>query len=61
MNQINEALDYIDSNADELNVDASQIVLAGDSAGSQLASQMATIMTSPDYAEIMSIDSGPGC
>ena len=55
VNQINEALGYIDAHAEELNVDASQIVLAGDSAGGQLASQMATIMTSPDYAEIMSV------
>ncbi|WP_144792752.1 alpha/beta hydrolase [Microbacterium paludicola] len=54
--QLNEALSYIDAHADELNVDASQIVLAGDSAGGQLASQMATIMTSPDYAEILSVD-----
>ncbi|WP_406249063.1 alpha/beta hydrolase [Microbacterium sp. M] len=53
--QLNEALAYIDEHADELNVDASQIVLAGDSAGAQLASQMTTIMTSPDYARIMSI------
>jgi len=54
--QLNQALEYIDSHADELNVDASQIVLAGDSAGGQLASQMATIMTNSDYAAIMSID-----
>ncbi len=56
VHQINRALEHIDANADELNVDATQIVLAGDSAGGQLASQMATIMTSPDYAEILSID-----
>ena len=55
VNQLNEALAYIDAHAVDLNVDASQIVLAGDSAGAQLASQMATIMTSPDYAEFMSI------
>lgn len=55
VNQINKALSYIDTHADELNVDASQIVLAGDSAGAQLASQMATLMTNADYAEIMSI------
>lgn len=54
--QLNEALAYIDENAADLNVDASQIVLAGDSAGGQLASQMATIMTNPEYAEIMSVD-----
>ncbi|MFB7250113.1 alpha/beta hydrolase [Microbacterium sp. NPDC056234] len=56
VHQLNEALAYIDEHADELNVDASQIVLAGDSAGAQLASQMATIMTSQDYAEIMSVE-----
>ncbi|CAH0201951.1 MULTISPECIES: alpha/beta hydrolase [unclassified Microbacterium] len=56
VHQLNTALAYVDAHAGELNVDASQIVLAGDSAGGQLASQMATIMTNPDYAEIMSID-----
>ena len=55
MHQLNDALAYIDAHADELNVDPNQIVLAGDSAGGQLASQMATLMTSPDYAEIMGI------
>ncbi|MGM7671559.1 alpha/beta hydrolase [Microbacterium sp. A93] len=55
VHQINTALGYINENADELNVDASQIVLAGDSAGGQLASQMATLITSTDYAEIMGI------
>lgn len=55
VNQINDALAYIDANAAELNVDPTQIVLAGDSAGGQLASQMATLMTNPDYAEIMDI------
>ncbi|GAA5153708.1 alpha/beta hydrolase [Microbacterium pseudoresistens] len=56
VNQLNEALAYIDAHAEELGVDPSQIVLAGDSAGGQLASQMATIMTSPAYAEIVSVD-----
>ena len=55
VHQVNEALAYIDEHADDLGVDESQIVLAGDSAGAQLASQMATIMTSPDYAEMMSV------
>lgn len=53
--QINTALSYIDEHAEELGVDPTQIVLAGDSAGGQLASQMATLITSPDYAEIMDI------
>lgn len=55
VNQLNTALGYINDHAAELNVDPDQIVLAGDSAGSQIASQMATIITSPDYAEIMSV------
>jgi acetyl esterase/lipase len=55
VNQLNDALAYIDEHADELGVDPSQIVLAGDSAGAQLASQMATLITSKDYAEIMDI------
>ncbi|MGX1693787.1 alpha/beta hydrolase [Microbacterium keratanolyticum] len=53
VHQINEALAYIVDNADDLGVDPSQIVLAGDSAGAQLASQVATIVTNPDYAALM--------
>ncbi|KJQ53958.1 alpha/beta hydrolase [Microbacterium sp. SA39] len=55
VHQLNDALAYIDENAEELGVDPQQIVLAGDSAGGQLASQMATLITSTDYAEIMGI------
>ncbi|MFK4761812.1 alpha/beta hydrolase [Microbacterium sp. ZW T5_45] len=55
VHQLDEALAYIDAHAAELGVDANQIILAGDSAGAQLASQMATLITSPDYAEIMDI------
>ncbi|MHC9045534.1 alpha/beta hydrolase [Microbacterium saperdae] len=55
VHQLNDALAYIDAHAAELGVDPTQIVLAGDSAGAQLASQMATLITSPDYAEIMDI------
>ncbi|MBO0981222.1 alpha/beta hydrolase [Microbacterium sp. SD291] len=54
--QLNEALAYIDEHADDLGVDPGQIVLAGDSAGGQLASQMATLVTNPDYADIMGIE-----
>ena len=53
--QLNDALAYINANADELRVDPSRIVLAGDSAGGQLASQMATLTTNDDYAELMDI------
>ncbi|MFK3678074.1 alpha/beta hydrolase [Microbacterium sp. NPDC090218] len=55
VHQLNDALAYIDAHAEELGVDPNQIVLAGDSAGAQLASQLATLITSTDYAEIMDI------
>lgn len=56
VHQLNDALAYIDEHAAELGVDPDQIVLAGDSAGGQLASQMATLITNPDYASIMGIE-----
>ncbi|MET4541518.1 acetyl esterase/lipase [Arthrobacter bambusae] len=52
---INEALAYIKAHAAELNVDTSRIVLAGDSAGAQLASQMTTLTVNPEYANLMGI------
>jgi len=55
VHQLNDALAYIDEHAAELGVDPDQIVLAGDSAGGQLASQMATLITNPEYAEIMGV------
>lgn len=50
--QVNEALSYINRNAEELHVDPSNIVLAGDSAGSQIAAQVATLITNPSYAKL---------
>ncbi|MFE4196003.1 alpha/beta hydrolase [Paenarthrobacter sp. NPDC056912] len=52
---INDALAYIKAHATELNVDASRIVLAGDSAGAQLASQLTTLTVNPEYANLMGI------
>jgi acetyl esterase/lipase len=54
--QLNDALAYIDAHAAELNVDASRIVLAGDSAGAQLASQLAAMITNPSYAALVGIE-----
>ena len=54
--QLNDALGYVSEHAEELGVDASQIVLAGDSAGAQLASQLATLVTSPRYADLVGIE-----
>jgi acetyl esterase/lipase len=54
--QLNEALRYLVANADELRIDPQRIVLAGDSAGSQLASELATITTNADFASKAAID-----
>ncbi|MCP2636302.1 alpha/beta hydrolase [Microbacterium sp. HD4P20] len=55
VDELNDAFAYIDENAAELSVDPNTIVIAGDSAGGQLASQMATLSTNPDYAELMDL------
>ena len=54
--QVNDALAFIQEHADEFSVDTTQIVLAGDSAGAQLASQIATLVTSPRYAHLVGIE-----
>jgi acetyl esterase/lipase len=51
--QLGAALGYIRDHAEELGVDATRIVLAGDSAGAQLASQLAVLMTNPEYAALV--------
>jgi acetyl esterase/lipase len=54
--QLNDALAYIDAHAEELRVDPDQIILAGDSAGAQLASQLAALTTNAEYSELMGIE-----
>lgn len=51
LTQVNDALNYLQNNADRLHIDQNKIVMAGDSAGSQIVSQMANIITSPAYAD----------
>ncbi|HEX6461751.1 MAG TPA: alpha/beta hydrolase [Candidatus Saccharimonadales bacterium] len=53
--QLNDALKYIQQNADRLHIDKNSIVLAGDSAGSQIVAQMANIITSHSYAKEVGI------
>ncbi len=55
VHQLNEALAYIDVHADELGIDPKRIIIAGDSAGGQLASQLATMTTNPFYADLVGI------
>ncbi|MBN9547392.1 MAG: alpha/beta hydrolase [Alphaproteobacteria bacterium] len=53
--QVNAALGYLAGNAGALNIDPGAIVLAGDSAGAQIAAQIAIIITDPSYAGRMGI------
>lgn len=53
--QLNEAYAYIQANAARYHLDPNKIVLAGDSAGAQLSSQMAALTTNPSYAQEIGI------
>lgn len=53
--QVNTALGYLTNNAAKLHIDPQRFVLAGDSAGSQIAAQVANIISAPDYAAMMGI------
>ena len=58
--QVNAALAYLNRNAERLHVDASRLVLAGDSAGAQIAAQVANIVSAPSYAEAVGVAPGIG-
>lgn len=51
LTQLNEALAFLVAHADEYRIDPTRIVIAGDSAGSQYTSQLATMITSSAYAQ----------
>jgi acetyl esterase/lipase len=55
LGDLNDTLAHIVANADELGVDPTRIVLAGDSAGAQLASQLAALTTNPAYANLLGL------
>jgi acetyl esterase len=55
LRQVNAALAYLERNAIQLRIDPEHLFLAGDSAGAQIAAQMANIVTSPAYAKTLSI------
>lgn len=51
LHQLNEAHLYLTTNASTFHINPSMVFLAGDSAGAQLSSQMAAVITSPTYAK----------
>jgi acetyl esterase/lipase len=56
LTQLNDALGFLVAHADEYNIDPDRIIIAGDSAGSNLTSQLATLTTSPAYASTVGIE-----
>jgi len=51
--QVLDALGYLTAHAEALGVDPSRLVLAGDSAGAQIAAQVAGMITNAEYASSM--------
>lgn len=55
LTQLNDALAFLIAHADEYNIDTDRIIIAGDSAGANLTSQLATLATNPAYAATVGI------
>ena len=53
--QLNSALEFLLSNADRFGIDPTRVVLAGDSAGANLGSQLAAMATNPAFAKAAGI------
>jgi acetyl esterase len=53
--QVNAALAYAEANAARFHVDPSKFFLAGDSAGAQIAAQLANVIGMPQYAHEMGV------
>ena len=58
--QVTRALEFLTREAGRLDIDPNRIVLAGDSAGAQIAAQTAAIIANPDYGERVGVTSGVG-
>lgn len=55
LREVNEGVAYLLREAGRLGIDASRVVLAGDSAGAQLAAQLAAVSTDAAYARAVDI------
>lgn len=56
IHQVNDALGYLVANRERLGIDTDQVVMAGDSAGAQITSQVAALTTSPAYAQDLDVE-----
>jgi acetyl esterase/lipase len=53
--QLNDALGFLVDHAGRYRIDPTRVVIAGDSAGAQLTSQLAAMITNPAYASTVGI------
>ena len=53
--QVMQALEYIQGNAERLQIDASRVAIGGDSAGAQIAAQVGALVTTPGYADAVGV------
>ncbi len=56
LTQLNDALGFLVEHAAEYNIDPDRIIIAGDSAGANYTSQLATLTTNSEYANLVGID-----
>lgn len=54
--QVSQALEFLQRNAERLSLDTAHVFLAGDSAGAQIAAQVANLIASPAYADLLGIE-----
>ncbi|MDH6181330.1 acetyl esterase/lipase [Microbacteriaceae bacterium SG_E_30_P1] len=60
LEDLNDALTHLVENADEYGIDPERLVIAGDSAGANLTSQLAVLTTNPQYADLLGMDPALG-
>jgi acetyl esterase len=58
--QVNRALAFLTREAAGLGINARRFVLAGDSAGAQIAAQTVAIIANPAYGELVGVTAGAG-
>ena len=56
LGQLNGALAFLVDHADEYRIDPGRLVIAGDSAGAQLTSQLATLVSNPAYSDLVGVE-----
>ena len=53
--QVMQALEYLQADAERLQVDPDRVVIGGDSAGAQIAAQVGALVTTPGYADAVGV------